>query len=1008
LARRNLFDDIKPGFAPALSQPRAGQNISEEPFRPEMIQHPTNYTPIEFKTTNPGNLDLNESLPNTNPVVGRNLFLLNAFPIHKNDNLAMKGIKGLGNFVASTFDAPVEALRKLSLQGGSVLTGNGLRNDLPKNTTFTGDILPRGAADTLNTFQMKHPVLGGLANAAIETAVDPTMFIGEKALANFLKPKTNLTEISLPKNPFSDVPQAPTREDVPQLRQTIALPKVNAQNVTEQAAKIDFPNPLKMQPSDKAKVLASKIESPTMQTSTLESPLPKNRQFAENSVLNSHVATDPLKESIKESMPTYEPITNKATFDKASDIVNQDYTKAVSTFSDAKHGVNADDVALGEALITKAIKEGNADEANRLIADLAEKLTTAGQAVQAASIFKRLTPEGMLLYAQRMINRANRDLFDRLGKKAQNIVLTSDDSEFILNTMKNVQKMSEGRERDVELAKVMARIANKVPATNGTKVKGLQRISMLLNPKTMVRNTIGNALFGAVDNASNVLATPLDFAMGKLTGQRTTTLPSFTGQLKSMKKGAKETLEDAKLGIDTYPAQTQYELPNGRVFDTDFLNNLDRVTRTGLQLGDRPFYQAAYDDVLRQQMKLAKVSEPTKEMMERAEKIAKERTYQDVNNITEAADWFRNAFNKITGSKNFGLGNVILPFTKTPANILKRAIEYSPIGLEKTVRETVNLVKKNGKFDQKAFVDSISRSTTGTGLIMAGYALAEKGLLTGTGNKDKDIASFERNLGKSDFAVKLGDTYYTYDWAQPASLALAVGADMYLKGKSKKEAENAVIEGVKSGGETLLKQSFMQGVQRLFGGYAPMDNLEQTAYNAPAQFIPTLSNQIAQLTDSQKRSTYGGSVQQNALNSIKAKIPGLSKTLEPSIDTLGNPIQQYQGNNNLFNVFLNPGRQTTFNPNKAQSEILRVYESTGNKDVFPKVAPRSFTNKGETITLTPKEITTFQQTMGKNTESRLNYIADQPSTDEMKAKLMAEAIRKAYEEAKQKILDERK
>ena len=729
---------------------------------------------------------------------------------------------------------------------------------------------------------------------------------------------------------------------------------------------------------------------------------PKERQFAQT-VKESQVAPGIIKENLDINKLTYEPITNVETFSKAEAVVKQDAVKAAELFNAPSKGVSADDVALGEALITKAIKDGNPVEANRLIADLAEKLTTAGQAVQAASIFKKLTPEGMLLYAQRTINAANKDLFERMGKKAQKIILTSEDSQFILDQMKKVQELPEGRQREIELAKVMQLIADKVPARLSDRLKGLQRITLLLNPKTMVRNTLGNVLFGTVDNAANVVGTPIDAMVSKFTGQRTTTLPSLKTQLKGGIRGVKETVEDARLGIDTYSGRTQYELPSKRVFFNDTLNKLDRATRVGLQLGDRPFYQAAYDDTLRQQMKLAKVSEATPEMIEQAHKIAQQRTYQDTNSLTEA---FKKAQSALNLGRGFGLGNVVLPFTKTPANILKRAIEYSPVGLEKAFREATNISK--GTFDQRAFVDSVSRSVTGTALIMVGYDLAKKGVLTGSGNKDKDVAAFERGLGKNDYAYKVGDKYYTYDWAQPASMALAMGADMYLKGKDRQAAENVVAEAIKSGGETLFKQSLLQGVQRFMGGYSPIDNLEATAINAPSQLVPTLSRQVAQLTDPVQRSTYSSGNLGSGVNVIKSKLPVLSKTLEPKIDTSGNVVKSYQGRNNLFNVMLNPGSYTEFKPNKVQAEILRLYEATGEKDIFPKLAPKSFTENGKKITLTPQEITAFQQLMGQKTEERMGRLTSPSLSDKTKVGLLKTAIDNSYEDAKRAILRNRK
>ena len=754
------------------------------------------------------------------------------------------------------------------------------------------------------------------------------------------------------------------------------------------------------------------------------------RQFAQN-VRDSQVAPENVKQNTLDNQMTYEPITNKETLNKANAIVSSDSVKARELFDAPSKGISADDVALGESLIVDAIKKGDSIGANKLIADLAEKLTTAGQAVQAASIFKRLTPEGMLLYAQRVVNSANKDLVERLGAKAPKVELTPEDSKFIIETMQRVQKMEEGRPRSVEMARISRLLSDKVPSSLGSKIKAVQRITMLANFRTAVRNTTGNIIMGVAENLKDIPGTAIDMATSLVTKKRSTTLPSLTTQLKGAKKGLGESVSDQfngisladlkgktvgekatllkesiKKPISTYGAATQWELPRKKIFQgkrlySKVLDGAERATGFMLESGDRPFFNAAFDDSIRSQMKLAKVTKPTDAMLEQAKKIAEDRTFQASTVLTKAGKSIHDAMN---GFKDFGFGDIVLPFVKTPANILLKAVHFSPLGLERAIREVTTQARR-GKFDQKAFVDSISRSATGTGIIMAGYTLAQKGVITGTGDKDKDIASFERNLGKNDFSIKVGDTYFTYDWAQPMSLLVAVGADMYIKGKNKKEAENAVIEGIKSGGETLLKQSFLQGVQKMFGGYAPMDNIESTIYGAPTQFIPTLSGQITQSKDDVKRSTYGGSPQQNALNAMKAKIPGLSTSLEPNVNTSGDVIKQFQGNNNFVNVFLNPAKTTQFKPNNVQKEILRLYQSTGDKTIFPKVAPRSFTKDGNTINLTPKEITTFQQTMGKETESRMmGIVNDKKTGDSTKIKEMKKAIETAYDNAKMEIL----
>lgn len=124
-----------------------------------------------------------------NPIIGENLFLTNAFPIRQDDSIAKKGLKGAGNFLLSALSAPGEALRKASLQGGSLLSGNGLK-ELPKNTSFVNDILPQGASNAMNSFRERNPLLGGIASMAVETAVDPTVYIGGNTIKRLMTPKS--------------------------------------------------------------------------------------------------------------------------------------------------------------------------------------------------------------------------------------------------------------------------------------------------------------------------------------------------------------------------------------------------------------------------------------------------------------------------------------------------------------------------------------------------------------------------------------------------------------------------------------------------------------------------------------------------------------------------------------------------------------------------------------------------------------------------------------------------
>ena len=99
-------------------------------------------------------------------------------------------------------------------------------------------------------------------------------------------------------------------------------------------------------------------------------------------------------------------------------------------------------------------------------------------------------------------------------------------------------------------------------------------------------------------------------------------------------------------------------------------------------------------DSLAEQMEIAGVTEATDEMMAIAVALGKYRTFQDETALSnmftsikkEVLESYGGVGGKIEGHNKrtpneFGtLGDLIMPFPKTPANILGRAIDYSPVG----------------------------------------------------------------------------------------------------------------------------------------------------------------------------------------------------------------------------------------------------------------------------------------------------------------------------------------
>ena len=758
-------------------------------------------------------------------------------------------------------------------------------------------------------------------------------------------------------------------------------------------------NPLKATTNNlKVESANTPIVNKKLPTDTLQPPNTKVSQFKTNTLKNSEFLADKETQKVIDNIAMeYEVKPNVQTVNRAMQEVNNDFDGVMNRIKNTEivsgqGALNSAEDSAASALITnklrlKAKETGNYTELKAWLEVLQPKVTNTAQSLQALKTWKDLSPEGTIFKAQQTVGEVNRAGEKLYGKNFKPIELTTDEIKHIGDSMEDVIKMPETTPGEIKakeraFAKVKKVIGDKIPATIADKVKALQRISLLLNPKTNVRNVLGNTILNTLENTKDVISAPLDKLVSLKTGNRTTLLPSLKGlqtQGKGMVKGFKTVIGDIKQGVNTSQSVGQFDITGDRIFKNKALNKLEQTTNTALRFGDEPFYQAAYDESLRQQLKIAKVTKPTKDMLEKAKLSAQDRTLQNNSQMVESFKKVQQALNfeKTGEPKKFGLGNIVLPFAKTPANILDKAIDYTPLGSLKAISQVIGTKKI---FNQKLFVDRIGRSVVGTGGIALGYDLAKNGMITGNFNKDKDVAAMDRQTGKSPYSFVSGNTYKTFDWAAPASIMLAIGADLYYGGKDRKDMANVAVEALKSGGTTLLNQSLLQGIQRMFGYNDLIGGISASMLNAPTQFVPTALKQASQLKDSVQRDTYNADPLKKLGNQIKAKLPLMSEKLPPKIDTLGRDVKQFQGKNNAFNVLINPGFTTKNVANDTEKFVTKLYNETGLKTHFPKVASDKIIYKADsttnkTISLTPTEKVQFQKYIGQRTNKEFEVIA---------------------------------
>lgn len=830
-----------------------------------------------------------------------------------------------------------------------------------------------------------------------------------------------------------EVAEAKTMTEV-QTEEEDPLAKFSEEELYEEIRKR---NP-KWGPIDIARqVLEDANTTPYLESGVVENLVGDGDSSFYDSVQNANIFKDELKTlaASNSTIMQYDRIGNQETMRDANAEINRKGRRYVGEFLyKASEDFTAKDVAAGFILMGRYNSVGDYRGAVLIAEKLREVGTRSGQTVQAFSILGRLTPEGMQLYAQRELHKAYEEMLkgqtNQWGRENKaKFELTDEDIAYIRRKVVQAAQLPDGRDKYVRLAEIAARIQSKIPQKKGQSLKAWQRTAMLLNPKTHVRNVTGNLFAMPQFIASDFIGTVLDWSISKSTGVRTKSGIHLSA--KAFGEGLFHSWDDFVRHINTRNFEGgRFEI-EGRSLDNfsnhnaflRALNTLDRVNSFLLEAGDRSFYQMWFINSLNGQMKANHVTEPTAAMIEIATQEALERTWQDDNTMSKSVSQLKRIMNTIN-VRGYGLGDVVIKFTKTPANLTKAIFDFSPAGFLKAA--SVDAFKfaqavREGDITpqmQRTFVKNLSNGITGTLMTFMAVAMAKRGWLSGDKDEDKEVADFERYVkGQQPYAVKIGNMSFTYDWAQPTAALMAIAADYFedeqnaeLTGE-KKTFVQTVVDAIQVGGQVLYNQSFMKSIQNLFGNDGFFSGLIDTLIQDPSSMLPQALSQAAATIDPVVRNTYEyDNETKTAVNKALYKIPGARNTLAESVDVLGNTkTQGISMWGRILTNFLSPANVQKGYESKAADEVYRLYQTTGQASVVPPSAPNYVNKNGGKLTLDSHKKAEYQKITGKMaTEAVEGLLKNKQYTalsDEKKVELLSDIYSYSKQVAKNTVTD---
>jgi hypothetical protein len=590
-------------------------------------------------------------------------------------------------------------------------------------------------------------------------------------------------------------------------------------------------------------------------------------------------------------------------------------------------------------------------------------------------------------------------------------------------------------------------IAKQLPSTLMDKWKALRYTNMLGNFKTPGRNVLGNVAMRGLAEAKNALVTLVEKTSGGKLGKTSSLFVS-----KDLMDAAKADFEIYKgsiMGENRYSEGSADEFIRGAedekgvfVSDNKVVNAIFKPLEAyrkatswvmnNKYFGDEAFVRSAYkrffggylqaNGVTAEQFNDPAWREANSKLVDEARayatRQAQETTFRDRNAFSDAVS--RLGRGKDGAVKTISEG--ILPFRRTPANVLLRAEQYSPLGFVNAIANATTMAagKKNANTGEavtgRDVVESLAKATTGSSLFLLGMVLRSAGILRGSKDDDEKQAAFDELTGAQEYSLVLpGGTSITLDWVSPSSIPLFMGARLEELRREDGLSWADLYDALLSVTDPLLEMSMMSGVNDAldivrFSKHPLLDFAINSSLGYLTQGLTnTLVGQVSRSFRDESLMNYVDrdspipDFLQKALGAASRKYPGNGYNQIPYIDAWGRTESEGDTFAERFanNVF-NPAFVSNESKDYVEQELQRVYDSKSgdnNSTVFPTRAEKSIKVNGETKYLTADEYVTYAKRKGQESRALVERAINTTAYKQMSADEKADFISKMYEVA---------
>jgi hypothetical protein len=294
----------------------------------------------------------------------------------------------------------------------------------------------------------------------------------------------------------------------------------------------------------------------------------------------------------------------------------------------------------------------------------------------------------------------------------------------------------------------------------------------------------------------------------------------------------------------------------------------------------------------------------------------------------------------------------IIPFFRTPANLVSWALQHTPI---------LNFMSGRWREDFAAGGErqnrAIARVTIGAALTMTAFSMAEQGTLTGGGLFDKEEGNAKRAAGWQPYSIQIGDKYYSYQRIEPLAKVLGIAADVKdMWQKTKDEGDKAKLAAmvVLMFGNATVSTTYLSGLSNAIQSIAdPTRYGENFLEQYASSLVPKAIGQAVTAVDPYKREVNG------IFDAMQSQVPFLREKLMPKRDVWGEPV----ANDKWFDVM--PVAVTQKDEDKVKTEAVRLHLALTDAPKF-LLERGPFKSKERQIELSAEQRDVMREVTGKN------------------------------------------